>query len=90
LANAHAAQVADGSHSARNPWSKTNSLPPEALDAMAKAMTTYAAPELGSPHDGADSSSRDDGGTSQSSASRSNRSSYRYSKKYDRAVGAGF
>jgi hypothetical protein len=39
LANAKTAQTASSS-SAKNPWSKTNSLPPEALDAMAKSLTT--------------------------------------------------
>ena len=37
LANAQSVQTAS---SAKNPWSKTNSLPPEALDAMAKSLTT--------------------------------------------------
>ena len=40
LANSRAVRVASSPSSARNPWSKTNSLPPEAIDAMAKSLTT--------------------------------------------------
>ena len=74
LANSRAAQMASTHSSAKNPWSKTNSLPPEALDAMAKSLTT------GMPESEGDSPGQ----------SRSRSASYSHSTRFDRAVGSGF
>jgi len=90
LANSRAVQAASSSSPAKSPWSKTNSLPPEALDAMAKSLTTPALPEFtGSSGYMADSRSSDD--SSARSPSRSGSGSYNRSRTFDRAVGnSGF
>jgi hypothetical protein len=86
LANSQAVQVASRP-SAKNPWSKTNSLPPEALDAMARSLNTFSAPE--SDHSSAYVA--DSGSSEAGDASRRTSSSARYSRKFDRAAGnSGF
>lgn len=91
LANSRAIQTAS-SPSAKNPWSKTNSLPPEALDAMAKSLTT-GTPEFADSSDyGGASRSRDaSDGSYARSAGHSAPGSYGRSKTFDRAAGnSGF
>jgi hypothetical protein len=82
LANSRAVRVASPS-SARNPWSKTNSLPPEALDAMAKSLTT-GSPELtGSLSDLSSSVGRNSASRSASVSLSNSQSS-----TFDRAAGS--
>jgi hypothetical protein len=82
LANSRAVQVASSPSSARNPWAKTNSLPPEALNAMAKSLTSPAGPEfMASSGQVAEFRSTE--------ASRPAPSSSR-PRTFDRAVGSGF
>ena len=50
VANAPAVKVASSPSSRKNPWSKTNALPPEALEAMAKSLTT-GMPEPSNAHE---------------------------------------
>jgi len=93
LANPRAIKVASSPSSAKNPWSKTNSLPPEALDAMAKSLTTSGSPEFtGSSGTIAEAySSRSSDDSSTSALSRPAASSSGRSRTFDRAVGnSGF
>jgi hypothetical protein len=92
LANPRAVQVASAPPSSKNPWSKTNSLPPEALDAMAKSLTTGTSEFADSSAFG--SGSRSSGAPDSSyarSPSRSALAAPAQSRLFDRAVGnSGF
>jgi hypothetical protein len=84
LANPPAVKIAD-SASRKNPWSKTNSLPPDAINAMAKSLTTDM-PEL------AESGIALDSSETRLSPRRSTTSRlYNSSRTFDRAAGnSGF
>ena len=88
-ANSRAVQVAS-SPSSKNPWSKTNSLPPEALDAMAKSLTTGTPEFTGSSGGGSRPSDASDGSYARSSGHAAS-GSYGRSRTFDRAAGnSGF
>ena len=91
LANSRAVQMAS-SPSSKNPWSKTNSLPPEALNAMAKSLTTEA-PEFtsSSEYRGESRSSNASDGSYAGSPGRAAPASYGRARTFDRAAGnSGF
>lgn len=92
LANSRAVKMASSPSSAKNPWSKTNSLPPEALDAMAQSLTT-GTPEFAdsSNYGGASRSSDASDSSYARSPSHPAVGSHGRSRTFDRAAGnSGF
>jgi hypothetical protein len=82
VANAPAVQMASSQLSRKNPWSKTNSLPPEAINAMAKSLTTGMVETSGSHESAFESYEK------RTAPSRSVSRSYASSNRFDRAVGS--